>query len=138
MLVDLDNLRADPVRWRARMAAVLWLARQVDQTVLAGQHGAVARAHPHLAEYADRAQPVPDGSDEADHLLLRAAEAFTGTGGQTLVVSNDGIFADLAARGPLIVISPGGDALSDRLRTAAARLVDLAVLEEQASVRGAS
>lgn len=133
MLVDLDNLRADPMRWRARMAAVVSLARQADRTALAGQHGAVARALPYLAEYADRAQPVPDGSDVADRVLLEAAEAFPAEGGQTLVVSNDGIFAVLAARGPLIVMSPGSDALSDRLRTVATRLVDLSVLEEAAA-----
>lgn len=133
MLVDLDNLRADPLRWRARMAAVVWLARQADESALAGQRGAVARAYPHLAEYADRAQSVRDGSDVADRTLLRAAQKFPAEGGQTLVVSNDGIFADLADRGPLIVVSPGDDALSDRLRAAATRLVDLDVLERAAA-----
>jgi len=50
LLVDLDNLRADPRRWRARMAAVVTLARQADHAVLAGQEGAVRRGRPHLAE----------------------------------------------------------------------------------------
>jgi len=49
---------------------------------------------------------------------------------QVIVVSNDGIFASLADRGPLIVLSPGAEALSDRLRDSASRVVDLVALEE--------
>ena len=133
LLGDLDNLRADPVRWRARMAVLVALGRQADEVALAGQHGAVARARPHLEEFAAAAVGVPDGSDLADHELLAAA-ARTGPGRvQILVVSNDGIFATLADRGRLVVLSPGGDALSDRLRDAADQVVDLALLEEAAT-----
>jgi len=46
-----------------------------------------------------------------------------------VLLSNDWIFAALAGRGPLTVLSPGADALSDRLRAAASRVVDLAALE---------
>jgi hypothetical protein len=130
LLVDLDNLRADPRRWRARMSAVVTLARQADHAVLAGQEGAVRRGRPHLAEFAAQARPVADGSDLADHLLLDAAEALHADEMQVIVVSNDGIFASLAERGPLVVLSPGADALSDRLRDAATRVVDLMALEE--------
>lgn len=129
LLVDLDNLRADPRRWRARMAAVVTLARQADLAVLAGQEGAVRRGRPHLAEFAARARPVADGSDLADLVLLDAAEALHADAVQVVVLSNDGIFASLAERGPLIVLSPGADALSDRLRDAATRVVDLMDLE---------
>ncbi len=132
LLVDLDNLRADPVRWRARMAVVVILARQAGHAVLAGQVGAVARARPHLAEFSARAHAVPDGSDLADHVLLDAAAGIDADDVQPLVVSNDGIFATLADRGPLTVLSPGGDALSDRLRDAATVVVDLAELEAAA------
>lgn len=128
LLVDLDNLRADPRRWRARMSAVVTLARQADHVVLAGQEGAVRRGRPHLAEFAERARPVADGSDLADHVLLDAAAEVTGPA-RFVLLSNDWIFAALAERGPLTVLSPGGDALSDRLRAAATRVVDLASLE---------
>jgi hypothetical protein len=130
LLVDLDNLRADPRRWRARMAAVVTLARQADHAVLAGQEGAVRRGRPHLAEFAARARPVSAGSDLADHVLLEAADALNADAIQVVVLSNDGIFASLAERGPLVVLSPGADALSDRLRDAATRVVDLVALEE--------
>jgi len=128
LLVDLDNLRADPRRWRARMSAVVTLARQADHVVLAGQEGAVRRGRPHLAEFAERARPVADGSDLADHVLLDAAAEVTGPA-RFVLLSNDWIFAALAGRGPLTVLSPGADALSDRLRAAASRVVDLAALE---------
>jgi hypothetical protein len=129
LLVDLDNLRAEPRRWRARMAAVVTLARQADHAVLSGQQGAVRRARPHLGEFAARAHPVADGSDLADFVLLDAAEALHIDDMQVVVLSNDGIFAELADRGPLVVLSPGSDALSGRLREAATRVVDLAALE---------
>ncbi|MGQ7296331.1 hypothetical protein [Quadrisphaera sp. KR29] len=136
LLVDLDNLRAGPARWRARMAAVVTLARQADSAHLAGQAGAVERARPHLAEFAAAAVPVADGSDVADHVLLEAAAADARAaleagqdGPQVLVVSNDGIFAALAETGPLLVLSPGVDALSDRLDDAATDVLDLSGLE---------
>jgi hypothetical protein len=128
LLVDLDNLRADPVRWRDRMAMVVALAREADVVALAGQQGAVDRAGPHLGELAARARAVADGSDLADHVLLDAAAEVAGPA-RFVLLSNDWIFAALAERGPLTVLSPGGDALSDRLRAAAARVVDLVALE---------
>lgn len=134
LLVDLDNLRADPVRWRARMAAVVALARHADHTVLAGQQGAVERARPHLAEFAAKAVGVADGSDVADYALLDAAEQVREELDQVVVLSNDGIFAQLADHGGrLTVLSPGADALSDRLRDAATRVVDLVELEREAA-----
>ena len=128
LLVDLDNLRADPVRWRDRMGMVVALARQADVVALAGQEGPVRRARPHLAEFAGRARPVAAGSDLADHVLLDAAAELPGPA-QFVLLSNDWIFAGLAERGPLTVLSPGAEALSDRLRAAATRVVDLAALE---------
>lgn len=133
LLVDLDNLRADPKRWRARMAAVVTLARQAEHVVLAGQRGAVRRGRPHLAEFAAQARAVADGSDVADHVLLDATEALKADAIQVIIVSNDGIFAELADQGPLVVLSPGTEALSDRLRHAATRVVDLVALEDAAT-----
>ena len=134
LLVDLDNLRADPARWQARMAAVVALAREADHAVLAGQQGAVERARPHLAEFAAQAIGVADGSDVADYALLDAAEQVRGELDQVVVLSNDGIFAQLADHGgSLTVLSPGRDALSDRLRDAAGRVVDLVELEREAA-----
>lgn len=133
LLADLDNLRAAPGRLRARLTAVVALAREADHAAFAGQTGAVRRSRPWLAEFADRAQQVPDGSDLADYALLDAAAAVSATDVQFLVVSNDGIFAPLAERGPLALLSPGADALSDRLRDAAHRVEDLVVLEKQAA-----
>lgn len=129
LLVDLDNLRAGPLRWRHRMVMVVSLARRADLVALAGQHGAVRRARPYLAEFAGQAHEVADGSDLADYVLLDAADTLPARSGQFVVVSNDGIFATLATRGVLTVLSPGGNALSDRLRTAATHLVDLTTLE---------
>ena len=132
LLVDLDNLRAARGRLRARLAVVVELARQADHVALAGQAGAVERARPWLAEFADRAQSVADGADVADFALLAAALEVPDPV-EVLVVSNDGIFADLADRGDLTVLSPGIDALSDRLYGAASLLVDLAALEREAA-----
>jgi hypothetical protein len=129
LLVDLDNMRAGPLRWRARMAVVVALARQADHAVLAGQEGAVRRARPYLEEFAATALAVPAGSDVADVALLDAVDRLDLPDAQALVVSNDGIFAELAQCGPLVVLSPGRDALSDALAAAAVRVVDLAALE---------
>jgi hypothetical protein len=51
---------------------------------------------------------------------------------QFIVASNDGIFAPLASRGSVTVLSPDGTRLSERLRYAAERIVDMTELEEQA------
>lgn len=129
LLVDLDNLRAAPARWALRMHAVVALARQADHVVLAGQEGAVRRARPYLAEYADDVRTVPAGSDLADVALLEAVDDLDLPDAQALVVSNDGIFAELAACGPLVVLSPGGKALSAALAAAATAVVDLTEVE---------
>lgn len=131
LLVDLDNLRAAPLRWKARMAVVVALARQADHVALAGQSGPVRRARPHLEEFADTAVAVATGSDLADVALLEKIDELDLPDAQSLVVSNDGIFAELAHCGPLVVLSPGRDALSDALEQASARVVDLAELEQQ-------
>jgi len=132
LLVDLDNLRASRGRLRARLAVVVELARQADHVAFAGQAGAVERSRPWLEEFADRAVAVADGADVADFALLAAAQVVADPI-EVLVVSNDGIFADLADRGDLTVLSPGIDALSDRLYGAASLLVDLAALEAEAA-----
>jgi hypothetical protein len=131
LLVDLDNLRAAPSRLRARLAVVVSLARQADHAAFAGQTGAVRRSLPWLAEFADLAQTVPD--DLAAHALLARAAELAGPPQQFVVVSNDGIFVELADRGPLALLSPGADAMSDRLSDSAHRVVDLAALEKQAA-----
>lgn len=133
LLVDLDNLRAGPQRWRVRMGAVLALARQADHAFLAGQVGAVRRARRHLAALDARLQAVPDGSDLADHALLDSARALDVGPAEVCVVSNDGIFADLADAGPLTVVTPGRKALSNRLVSAATAIIELTTLEEAAA-----
>ena len=134
LLVDLDNLRAGPIRWRARMAVVVALARQADHVALAGQEGAVRRARPHLEEFAGTAVAVAAGSDLADVALLAKVDELDLPDAQHLVVSNDGIFAELAQCGPLVVLSPGRDALSDSLAAASVRVIDLAALEHDLPV----
>ncbi|MDX6224739.1 MAG: hypothetical protein QOE64_1115 [Frankiales bacterium] len=129
LLVDLDNLRVEPVRLRARMAMAVVLARQADLASFAGQEGSVRRARPALEEFAETAVAVGHDHNEADEALLAAAATVTSDEVQFLVVSNDGIFARLAARGPLVVLSPGSAALSDQLADAAERVVDLQVIE---------
>ena len=137
LLVDLDNLRAAPSRLRARLTVVVELAREADHAAFAGQAGAVRRSRPWLAEFATDVQEVPDGSDLADHALLDRASAISAKSVQFVVVSNDGIFASLADRGPIGLLSPGSDALSDRLRDAASRTIDLTALEKQAAAERA-
>jgi hypothetical protein len=129
LLVDLDNLRVEPVRLRARLAMTVSLAREADHVGFAGQEGSVRRARADLAEFTDRATIVGDGSDEADLALLDVADAVDSDDAQFIVVSNDGIFARLAMRGPLTVLSPGLQSLSDRLTDAAERILDMAVIE---------
>lgn len=131
LLVDLDNLRAGAVRWRARMELVVALARSADHVVISGQHAAVARGLPHLAEFGAVAQAVPDGADLADYVLLEGAQAVQADRRQVVVLSNDGIFAELADRGPVTVLSPGASALSDRLFDAARVVIDLMTLERR-------
>ena len=131
LLVDLDNLRAGAVRWKARMGLVVALARTADHVVISGQHAAVERGLPFLAEFGAVAQPVPDGADLADHVLLEGAQAVAAERRQVVVLSNDGIFAELADRGPVTVLSPGADALSDRLFDAARVVIDLYTLERR-------
>jgi hypothetical protein len=137
LLVDLDNLRAAPSRLRARLAVVVALARDADHAAFAGQVGAVRRSKPWLEEFADDAQAVPDGSDLADHALLDHAKSITVDPVQFLIVSNDGIFSSLAERGPLALLSPGAEAMSDRLRDAAHHVTDLAALEKAAATERA-
>jgi len=130
LLVDLDNIRADPARLRARMALMSAVAAEADHVVLAGQDGAVARARPWLGAMAETTYAVPNGADLADHVLLDEARDLSDGGpAQFMVASNDGIFARLANRGPLTLLSPGAASLNDRLRGAAHRVVDLDELE---------
>jgi hypothetical protein len=134
LLVDLDNIRVEPARLRARLAMAVALARQADHAAFAGQHASVARARPALAEFAAQAIGVGGGHNEADEALLDAAAAVEAGDVQFVVISNDGIFATLAMRGPLIVLSPGADALSNRLAEAALRVIDIQVIEAGAPV----
>jgi hypothetical protein len=69
---------------------------------------------------------VAAGSDLADVALLAKVDELDLPDAQHLVVSNDGIFAELAQCGPLVVVSPGRDALSDSLAAASVRVIDLA------------
>jgi hypothetical protein len=131
LLVDLDNLRVEPVRLSARLAMTIALARDADYVGFAGQEGSVRRARADLAEFGAHAVVVGNGSDEADQALLDVADEDV----QFIVVSNDGIFARLAMRGPLTVLSPGLQSLSDRLADAAERILDMSVIE--AAVRNA-
>src|SRR6476659_7827868 len=50
-----------------------------------------------------------------------------------VLVSNEGMFAQRAERWPVTVLSPDFQALSERLRDAAVRTVDLAALERVAA-----
>lgn len=133
LLVDLDNLRVEPARLRGRLAMAVELARRADLAVFAGQTGSVRRARPSLAEFAATALAVGEDHNEADEALLAAAAALEDRDVQFVVVSNDGIFARLATRGPLTVLSPGAAALSDRLAEAARRVTDLQDIESGAA-----
>jgi hypothetical protein len=132
LLVDLDNVRAEASKLYARLALTVALARQSNYAAFAGQEATVRRSKPLLAEFGEGALAVGRGADEADWALLDAADAAEGSELQFIVASNDGIFAQLASRGSLTVLSPDGSRLSERLRYAAERIVDLTELEEQA------
>jgi hypothetical protein len=132
LLCDLDNLRADPTRLRARMKVAVALARTADVRAFAGQEDAVRRNESALAAYADYVIAVGAERDAADHALLAVAAQVHATKVQFVVMSNDGIFASLAARGPLTVVSPGAAALSDRLEAAAVKVVDVDRLDRAA------
>lgn len=129
LLVDLDNLRVESVRLHARLAMTVALAREADHAAFAGQEGSVRRARGSLAEFEDRAVVVGNGADEADKALLDVASTVEDDDVQFIVVSNDNIFARLAMRGPLTVLSPGLQSLSDRLAESAERVLDMAVIE---------
>ena len=130
LLVDLDNLRAGPGplagpdggRGRAgspgrpRRAGGAGGCRS-------GGPGRTWRSSPSTAV------AVAAGSDLADVALLAKVDELDLPDAQHLVVSNDGIFAELAQCGPLVVLSPGRDALSDSLAAASVRVIDLAALE---------
>jgi hypothetical protein len=128
LLVDLDNVRVSSELLRGRVSLAVVLARQADVAAFAGQHSSVERARPALAEYGASAMSVGDGPNAADLVLLDAAD-IADADIQFVVISNDGIFARLAMRGPLVVLSPGVGALSDRLAEAAERVIDLQAIE---------
>ncbi len=131
LLVDLDNLRAEPARLRSRVSLAVALARQADLAVFAGQQGSVDRARPALQEYAGTALTVGSARDAADIALLDAVPVGHDDV-QYVVISNDGIFARLAMNGTLTVLSPGAGALSQRLAEAAERVLDLQMIEPAA------
>ncbi len=133
LLVDLDNIRVASAQLRSRVLLAVALARQADVAVFAGQRGSVDRARSALQEFAEATVEVGRGRDEADYALLDAV-ADSGDGdAQYVVFSNDGVFARLAMRGPLTVVSPGAGALSDQLSEAAERVIDLQLLESAAA-----
>ena len=130
LLVDLDNLRAGPVRWRARMAVVVALARQADHVALAGQEGAVRRARPHLEEFAEygggrggRAATSPTWPCWPRSTSSTCPTPSTWWSATTASSPS----SRSAARWSCV--SPGRDALSDSLAAASVRVIDLAALE---------
>lgn len=135
LLVDLDNIRVASAHLRSRVLLAVALARQADVAVFAGQRGSVERARSALQEYGEKALEVGRGRDEADMALLDAVADTGDQDAQFVVFSNDGVFARLAMRGPLTVVSPGAGALSDQLSEAAERVIDLQMLEAPAGAR---
>jgi len=127
LLCDLDNLRADPRRLAARIRVAVELAQAADVVLFAGQAESVRRSGV-PAEFRDEVITVGSGRDAADHALLTVAERVRGGPLQFVVMSNDGIFARLALRGPLGVVSPTVVRASIRLVKAAHTLVDVGEL----------
>lgn len=128
LLCDLDNLRADPERLAARMRVAVELARQADVVAFAGQAGSVSRCIDLLAEFRDHVLGVGADRNAADYALLDAADQHRGAHVQFVVMSNDGIFARLALRGALTVVSPRPEAASSRLTKAARAVLDVSEL----------
>lgn len=127
LLCDLDNMRADPRRLAARMRVAVEIAQAADVAVFAGQAESVRRCAI-AVELCDDVITVGSGRDAADHALLASAEAVRAARVQFVVMSNDGIFARLALRGPLSVVSPILERASTRLVNAARSLVDVSDL----------
>lgn len=128
LLVDLDNLRGAPRAWQERMEAVVRLARTADRVYLAGQALATRNGKPHLQEFAKWAVTVPQGHDEADRYLLRAAARIRRESGRVphfVVASNDYAFARLGEKGIVTVVSPETSLVSKRLVAAAGAVLPL-------------
>jgi hypothetical protein len=128
LLCDLDNLRADPRRLRSRMQVAVELARQADVTAFAGQADSVGRCRGLLAEFADDVVTAGPDRDAADEALLACADHVRDRHVQFAVMSNDGIFARLAVRGALTIVSPSQLKVSSRLVNAARAVVDVSDL----------
>jgi hypothetical protein len=130
LLCDLDNLRADPRRLAVRMRVAVELARQADVSAFAGQADSVSRCSGLLAEFHDQVMTVGPGRDAADHALLASADREGARQVQFVVMSNDGIFARLALRGALTVVSPRPHQASSRLHKVARALLDVTDLAD--------
>jgi hypothetical protein len=78
-----------------------------------------------LEEFRDQAMAVGPGRNAADHALLASADRITGRHVQFVVMSNDGIFARLALRGDLTIVSPSPPEASIRLVRAARVMFDV-------------
>jgi len=128
LLCDLDNLRADPRRLAARMRVAVELAREADVSVFAGQADSVSRCARMVAEFREQVITVGPGRDAADHALLASADRVRARQVQFVAMSNDGIFARLAERGPLTVVSPSRLRASSRLVKVARTVVDVSDL----------
>jgi len=128
LLCDLDNMRADPRRLAARMRVAVELAREADVSAFAGQADSVSRCVGLLGEFRDHVMTVGRGRNAADYALLASADGASAPLVQFVVMSNDGIFARLALRGPLTVVSPSRLKASSRLVKAARAMVDVSEL----------
>lgn len=128
LLCDLDNLRADPRRLAARIRVAVELAREADVSLFAGQAESVNRCARFVDEFRDQVITVGAGRNAADHALLESAERVRTCRVQFVAMSNDGIFARLALRGPLTVVSPSPSRASSRLVKVARAVVDVADL----------
>ena len=129
LLCDLDNLRAGPRTLAARMRVAVDLARQADVVAFAGQADTVGRCTGLLEEFAGQVMTVGAGRDAADYALLDVADRVRSHGMECVVMSNDGIFARLALRGPLTVVSPRPSAASTRLVAASRVILDVRDLD---------
>ncbi|HVU73404.1 MAG TPA: hypothetical protein VHE83_10635 [Mycobacteriales bacterium] len=134
LLVDLDNLRAEPARLRDRLALVRVVARTADRAFFAGETATVARCRAALDDGIGTILTVGSGPDAADLALLEAARRRRGSGQsrravQFVVVSNDHIFARVARHGTLTLLSPDLAAASRQLRAASTRAHDVKTYE---------
>ena len=133
LLIDLDNVLLQSGQWVQRDEAIRRLrairerAGGVHHTLEVAPHRSVRRWASELAAADIAWAEVSPGPDSADHTISLIADELVAHGYTELcIASGDHYFAPLAEHARLVVIDPGGCALSHELYRAASEVYSLA------------